>query len=956
MPSRHQEGTQHTKEPLSSLRVLRAFLVNFYDRPVTFRLTILLLLGLGVVLRLGRLDWQPLWADEGYSVYFATEAPRRLLWLTAHDIHPPLYYGLLHGWLTLWSTPDPLRLRLFSVLLALPVLLLGGALAQVFFTHRRPQLLFLALLLLNPLYLYYSQEVRMYGLALTLSMASTLCCWQWVVQPKPGKLALGWLVAYVVTATLALYTLYYLAFLLLAHALWVTWTLRKQGQALLRFWLAAGLIGLLYLPWVLYTARVLLSYVNDKVRSDQDVALAPWAYLARHLLAFTSSHLPLPTALAFLPWTALAVSLGLLLWALWRWSHTVNLVCEPSAQTLLWLCFALPFVAAFLVNRLYPFFPVAGERLLLFVLPYFLLLIAGALAELWQQQPWLWRIVGKLGFLLLLAAAVGGVWVFYTLPRYQEDDYRPLIRQIVQQGNDTDTVVATFPWQVGFWRAYAPQTGLRAPDGPHLQLLSDRAVIWGPDVATQVDEALARGLVWLPSLRSIGSTLPMEMDSYLAGRAVNFARRWSSATTQLDAWQRSATFTTTPVAIDWGDVNLVSAGVSTTTLPAANAPLQIVLHWQTQAALPTYGVTLRLQKDGQSWAYRDYDQIGAFATKAAGDPLVEQVGLIVPAGLPPGDYQLVIGLVGADQELRKPIKPADPTAMLLPLAALTITAPIAPLPPFRLPIQFPVPQPVPSQGVALLGYSGGDTLLLAGTFLDLTLFWQKQAALMAGDQHLYLSLLAADGSSVAGWAGWPLPDYPLAQWPTGALVQTPTTFLIPATVTTGTYRLVAGLLDPATGAKQPPIGLGKVAVHQRTANFTPTQPPLLLPNPAQFGTHVQLLGYDLQEQGEQITLTLYWHVLQSLVPPHQLFVHLDSPDGVTLAQTDDIPQAANGPAPTGSWQPGEYLVTQHTLSSAALSDPTTVLRIGLYVPATGARLPLTIAGAPAGDAFVLPRD
>lgn len=953
---RHHEGPQHTKARQGFLRVLRSFVANLYDRSVGLRLLLLLLLGLGVMLRLGRLGWQPLWADEGYSVYFATEAVPRLLWLTAHDIHPPLYYVLLHGWLTIWSTPDPLRLRLFSVLLALPVLLLGVALAQVFFTRRRPQLLFLALLLLNPLYLYYSQEVRMYGLALTLSMASTLCCWQWGVRSKPDKMAQGWLVAYVVTATLALYTLYYLAFLLLAHALWVTWTLRKQGQGLLRFWLAAGVIALLYLPWLLYTARVLVNYVNDKVRSDQDVALAPWAYLARHLLAFTSGHLPLPTALAFLPWTALAVSLGLLLWALWRWLHTVNLTGKPPTQTMLWLCFAVPVVAAFLVNRVYPFFPVGGERLLLFVLPYFLLLLAGALADLWQQKSGVWRMVGGVGFLLLLAAAVGGVWVFYTFARYQEDDYRPLIRQIVQQGNDTDTVVATFPWQVGFWRAYAPQTGLTTTAGPHVQLLSDRAVIWGPDVVAQLDEALARGMVWMPSLRSIGSTLPIEIDQYLAERAVNFARRWSSATTQLDAWQRSATFTTTPVAMDWGDVKLVSAGVSTTTLPAANAPLQIALQWQTQAALPPYGVTLRLQKDGQSWAYRDYDQIGAFATKAAGDPRVEQVGLIVPPGLPPGDYQLVIGLVGANQVLRQPIKPADPTSALTALATLTITMPTALVPAFRLPIQFPLPQPVPSQGVALLGYSGGDTVLLAGTFLDLTLFWQKQAALAAGDHHLYLSLLAADGSGVAGWAGWPLPDYPLAQWPTGALVQTPTTFLIPAMVTTGTYRLVAGLLDPATGAKQPPIGLGNVAVHRRTANFTPVQPSFPLPEPAQFGTHVQLLGYDLQEQSEQMTLNLYWHVLQSLVPPHQLFVHLDSPDGVTLAQTDDAPQDANGPAPTGSWQPGEYLVTQHTLSSTALSDPTTVLRIGLYIPATGARLPLTIAGAPAGDALVLPRD
>lgn len=953
LPS-HHKGTKQAKASQGFLRVLRVYVVNFSDRSSGLRWVIPLLLAVGVILRLGRLTWQPLWADEGYSVYFATESVPRLLWLTAHDIHPPLYYLLLQGWLALWTTSAPLLLRLASVLLALPALLVGAALAQALFQRRHPQLLFLLLLLLNPLYLYYSQEVRMYGLALTLSLASTFCCWQWVRTLNGAQTGWRWLALYVVMATLALYTLYYLAFLLLAHWVWVCWTLRKQRAALFRFWLADGVVGLLYLPWVIYTAPILVRYVNAKVRSDQDVALGSGAYIVRHALAFTRGHLPLPTELSFLGWGALVISLGLLLWSGWRWLRSTNVSAAPSGPTLLWLCLGIPFVAAFGVNRVYPFFPMGGERLLLFVLPYFLLLLAAAIDELWQQRHWAWRSVGGAALLLLAATAMVGVGIFYTQPRYTEDDYRPLIRQLVQQGNDTDTVLATFPWQVGFWRAYAPQTGLRTTDGPQLQLLSDRAVRWGPAVAAQLDAALARGMVWIPSLRSIGSTLPMEIDAYLAGRAVNFVQRWLSPTTQLDAWQRPAPLTTTPVAVDWGDVKLVSVGVSATTLPAANAPLQIALHWQTPGALPIAGVTLRLQKEGQSWAYRDYDQIGAFATKAAGELLTEQVGLLVPPGLPLGVYQLVIGLVGADQALRKPINPVDPTAMLLPVATVTITAPVAPVPPFRLPIQFPLAQPVSTQGVTLLGYSGADTVLLSGTFLEATLFWQKQAATV-GEQNLYLSLLAADGAGVAGWEGWPLPAYPLTQWPPAALVQMPISFLVPATVTSGAYRLVAGLLDPATGAKEPPIVLGTVAVHQRTANFTPMQPPQPLPQPAQFGTHVQLLGYGLQQQGERMTLTLYWQVLQSLLPPHQIFIHVDRADGVTLAQTDDTPADTNGPAPTGSWQPGEYLVTQHTLPSSAFTDPTAVLRIGLYVPATGARLPLSLAGTPAGDALVLPR-
>ncbi|NJN94693.1 MAG: hypothetical protein HC875_11665 [Anaerolineales bacterium] len=56
---------------------------------------------LGFGLRVQRLNFQPLWGDEGWSIYFAAQSLPQLLALTAIDIHPPLYYLLLQGWLGL---------------------------------------------------------------------------------------------------------------------------------------------------------------------------------------------------------------------------------------------------------------------------------------------------------------------------------------------------------------------------------------------------------------------------------------------------------------------------------------------------------------------------------------------------------------------------------------------------------------------------------------------------------------------------------------------------------------------------------------------------------------------------------------------------------------------------------------------------------------------------------------
>jgi len=85
--------------------------------------------------------------------------------------------------------------------------------------------------------------------------------------------------------------------------------------------------------------------------------------------------------------------------------------------------------------------------------------------------------------------------------------------------------------------------------------------------------------------------------------------------------------------------------------------------------------------------------------------------------------------------------------------------------------------------------------------------------------------------------------------------------------------------------------------------------------------------------------------MQPLLPPHHIFVHADAPDGVTRAQQDGPPVTATGAAPTGSWQPGEFLITEHALTVPA--DAT--LKIGLYEPTTLVRLPTTIDGAAAGD-------
>jgi hypothetical protein len=326
--------------------------------------------------------------------------------------------------------------------------------------------------------------------------------------------------------------------------------------------------------------------------------------------------------------------------------------------------------------------------------------------------------------------------------------------------------------------------------------------------------------------------------------------------------------------------------------------------------------------------------------------------LIVPYGLPPGGYQVSVSVQAADGQALT-ITGSDAAAAVI--GDLEVTLPDlsrASQSHWRLPIQHALEQPPRFDGLELLGYTGPDESapLPAGTDLAATLFYANRSS-APPQSEIYLSLLDSAGAGVAGYEGWPLPGYPTAAWPEGALVQVPAIFNLPGSLTSGTYRLVTGFIDPATGAKSPSIQIGTVAVQQRAASFERPTPQTALEVPPQLGTHARLLGYDLAVEQDQTIVKLYWEALQPLLPPHHIFVHVDEPQGATVAQQDGPPVSANGPAPTGSWQPGEFLVTTHTLLAGPSGDQ--MLRVGLYDPKTQVRLPVTIDGQPAGDSVVL---
>ncbi|MBC7227383.1 MAG: glycosyltransferase family 39 protein [Thermoflexales bacterium] len=124
---------------------------------------------------------------------------------------------------------------------------------------------------------------------------------------------------------------------------------------------------------------------------------------------------------------------------------------------------------------------------------------------------------------------------------------------------------------------------------------------------------------------------------------------------------------------------------------------------------------------------------------------------------------------------------------------------------------------------------------------------------------------------------------------------------------------------------------------------------------ARFGPEILLHGYVVGEgpfaPGDVVPVTLFW---EADAPPgrYKVFLHLLDDGGNLVAQNDAEPRGDL--SPTFIWSVGETVTDRHGVYLPPDLPPGRYrLRAGMYRLDTGERLPLSLDGAPAGDALEL---
>ena len=196
-------------------------------------------------------------SDEVWSVKSASLGYGSLLTTLKADVHPPLYFQILHEWLRLFGTGEQAVRALSALFYLLSIITLYKLGRELY--GRKLALIGASLYACSPLAILSAQFARMYAL---LSFLSILSTWLYVRFLIRGRNSFGPTALYVGVNVLGTFT--HIAFFFTFFAQIVSYVWWKRRLDLKRFVLP---VVLSLIPYLVLWAPVLLHQIGDSAES-----------------------------------------------------------------------------------------------------------------------------------------------------------------------------------------------------------------------------------------------------------------------------------------------------------------------------------------------------------------------------------------------------------------------------------------------------------------------------------------------------------------------------------------------------------------------------------------------------------------------------------------------------------------------------------------------------------------
>jgi 4-amino-4-deoxy-L-arabinose transferase-like glycosyltransferase len=521
------------------------------------RLLLLMLVLSALGLRVHRLGAQSLWYDEAVTARVASRGVAELTRWTAEDIQPPLYYYIEAGWTRLggrgeWALRFP---SVFAGVLIVPALwTLARRLFGCGLDGWIAALVAAALAAFSPLYVYYSQEARMYTQLTLLGILAGYALLR-AMAARPCRSEIVWWTGFVLCGAAMLYTHYFGAFLLLAYGLWfvISWTsevarapTRRRAARSLGFAVGSALaIGALYLPWL---PAMLTRYRVD--RSYWEGALKLGEALRHVAISFTSGApetMLEADAIRLLPWFGLVFAVSVILLAGSR-SAQVAATAPGADETAkeageapneqnsglspLWYLLVVLFVPVIAVLAVASRTPKFNARYLMLASPAYLLVLAGGIGARvggrWSSPKgvdassirktrtvmrfWL----GMVPMVFLAIAAMVSLHNWFSDPAFTKAQWRELAATVRANKVSGEAVLLVSGHAWPAWEYYAPD--IPATRLPEIDILDVNAAL-DLRAGSILDRALRdRAGAWLVSWQT-EAVDPLGVVPYFLDRA-----------------------------------------------------------------------------------------------------------------------------------------------------------------------------------------------------------------------------------------------------------------------------------------------------------------------------------------------------------------------------------------------------------------------------------------------------
>lgn len=432
----------------------------FSDREPALKVIFLTLLAW--VLRYVWYDAQPLWTDEVITWEFAKATWDGLLWRQLYDASPPGFYLLLKTWLNLARSNAEMRWlpALFGAATVPLAYWLGAR------VHSRAAGLLAALLLaLNPLHLYYSNEVR-YPAVLTFLLTGQVI----LLVNTLRRQTWPWFAAWSLVTAAALWVQYFTLFFLAVEGGYVLFRYRRQRRVLWRWSVAVVAAVLLFLPW---WTEFALQWSRGK-SSREFFGFFEQLFLGPAFMLLGGSEWSLPGLLGVAPQSAFFVPLALVFMTPFLAAFVLGCRRDRRADTpALLSALVIGVFVLLLVAGL--FVPMFRPKYLLPLLPPAAVLAGAGLSALAEtKRVCAWLLTG-----LIVAVSVHGLVALQTDERLQKEPWRAVEKLLESHAETGDALaVPNDYYSIALWFAVGDGWPIEAVvhRGPHERLATEKDV------------------------------------------------------------------------------------------------------------------------------------------------------------------------------------------------------------------------------------------------------------------------------------------------------------------------------------------------------------------------------------------------------------------------------------------------------------------------------------------------